>query len=135
MTNTTNNTNENTATTVNPIHVRAAKSWANGMGMEFPAIVRQLQNPMLGFGLSKAEAVAVVAVVESAINAEAAATVARRNAEAPIRAEFDAAWKSAARMVTVYDEDGGTSQDLRVPPDWNHDGCRTVKELLRKRGL
>jgi len=113
----------------------AAKSWRIGMGMSHADVVRQLQNPTLGFGLNREAALAIAEVVDKEIAAEAAASTIRRNDEAPHEAEFRAAWKAAARMVTVYDEDGGTSQDLRVPADWTYEGCRTIGAFLKKRGF
>jgi len=125
------------ADAANPSRVwhRAAKSWIVGMGMSRAAVVRQLQCGITGFGISAAEASSTASAVGKEIEAEAAVSAARRNAEAPHEAEFNAAWKAAARMVTVYDEDGGTSQDLRVPPDWAYEGCRTVGAFLKKRGF
>jgi len=105
------------------------------MGMSHADVVRQLQNPTLGFGLNREAALAIAEVVDKEIAAEAAASTIRRNDEAPHEAEFRAAWKAAARMVTVYDEDGGTSQDLRVPADWTYEGCRTIGAFLKKRGF
>ena len=50
--------------------------------------------------------------------------------ERAARLEFAAAWNAAARMVTVFDEDGCASQALRVPDDWTHEGCRTELALM-----
>ena len=54
--------------------------------------------------------------------------VARRKAESDWQAAVDA----AKRPVTVHDEDGGTSVEMRVPQGWAHDGCATLAEYFRK---
>lgn len=54
--------------------------------------------------------------------------VARRKAES----DWSAAVNAAKRPVTVHDEDGGTSVEMRVPSSWKHDGCATLAEYLRK---
>lgn len=54
--------------------------------------------------------------------------VARRKAES----DWQAAVNAAKRPVTVHDEDGGTSVEMRVPSGWTHDGCATLAEYLRK---
>ncbi len=52
----------------------------------------------------------------------------RRKAES----DWQAAVKAARRPVTVYDEDGGTSVDMRVPHGWSHEGCTTLGEYILK---
>lgn len=54
--------------------------------------------------------------------------LARRQAES----DWSAAVNAAKRPVTVHDEDGGTSVEMRVPSGWTHDGCATLAEYLRK---
>ena len=112
----------------------AIRSWMNS-GSEADEAVKTAMHPMLGFGASRADATAAVAEAAADLLAEAAAYTARRKASAGTVAEFDAAWAAAARMVTVYDTDGGTSLEMRVPAGWTHDGCRTEIALLIQRGL
>lgn len=54
--------------------------------------------------------------------------VARRKAES----DWQAAVNAAKRPVTVHDEDGGTSVEMRVPSGWTLNGCATLAEYLRK---
>ena len=54
--------------------------------------------------------------------------VARRKAES----DWQAAVNAARRPVTVHDEDGGTSVEMRVPQGWTHSGCATSAEYFRK---
>lgn len=54
--------------------------------------------------------------------------VARRKAES----DWQAAVEAACRPVTVHDEDGGASVEMRVPQGWTHDGCATLAEYFRK---
>ena len=106
---------------MDPIHINAARSWANGLGLTREEVQKQLQNPIQGFGLSPNQAAEVTTTVFATLEAEQAAEAERAAACAAglnaARVQWHAIRDQHIREVTVYDEDGVGSKALRLSPE------------------
>lgn len=126
---------------MNPIEIlksRANEAWAADDGqMTAEEVALATARKAVSEGLIQAANVGLAAKLlaehlrQSAkpeIAAVAPMELARRKAES----DWQAAVNAAKRAVTVHDEDGGTSVEMRVPSGWTHDGCSNLEQYLRK---